>query len=237
MLTVENLSSRYGRIEVLHNVGLMVGAGEIVALVGSNGAGKTTLLRAISGVQPIASGRVLLEGQPIQRLAAHRRVRLGLVQVPEGRQIFGPMTVEENLAVGAWTRSDSYEEDLDRVFETFPILAEFRGRAAGMLSGGQQQMLAIGRALMAKPKMLLLDEPSMGLAPLLIEQIFAIIAEIRKQGVTVLVVEQNVHAALAVADRGYVLDSGKIALEGEGAALLDDPRVREAYLGIHVASD
>ncbi|GGC86965.1 ABC transporter ATP-binding protein [Chelatococcus reniformis] len=234
MLTVEHLSSRYGRIEALHDVTLHVAAGEIIALVGSNGAGKTTLLKALSGVQPIVAGRVRFDGREIQRIAAHRRVRLGLVQVPEGRQVFGPLSVEENLLVGAWTRGRAIADDLARIFVTFPMLADFRHRAAGTLSGGQQQMLAIGRALMARPRLLLLDEPSMGLAPLLIDQIFAIIADIRSQGVTVLVVEQNVQAALAIADRGYVLETGRITLEGSGRSLICDDRVRQAYLGVHV---
>ena len=231
MLVIKRLNSRYGRIKVLHDVDLHVDAGEIVTLVGSNGAGKTTLLRAISGTQSVTSGSVFLDGADITSIAAHRRVELGLVQVPEGRQIFGPLTVEENLKVGAWTRRDNIQADTDLVFATFPILAEFRDRAAGMLSGGQQQMLAIGRAMMARPRILLLDEPSMGLAPLLIEQIFTIISGLRRAGVTLLIVEQNVQAALAIADRGYVIETGKISFEDTGAALLRDPRVRDAFLG------
>ena len=234
MLVVEQLNSRYGRIQVLHEINLTVAAGEIVTLVGSNGAGKTTLLRALSGTQPIMSGRITLDGQEIGALPAHRRVGLGLAQVPEGRQIFNPLTVEENLLVGAWSRNDKLSADLDRVLTMFPILAEFRKRAAGMLSGGQQQMLAIGRALMARPRLLLLDEPSMGLAPLLIEQIFKTISDLRKDGVTILVIEQNVQAALAIADRAYVIETGRILLSGSGAELLQDPRVRNSFLGADV---
>lgn len=234
MLVVEQLNSRYGRIQVLHEINLTVAAGEIVTLVGSNGAGKTTLLRALSGTQPVMSGRITLDGQEIGALPAHRRVGLGLAQVPEGRQIFNPLTVEENLLVGAWSRNDKLSADLDRVLTMFPILAEFRKRAAGMLSGGQQQMLAIGRALMARPRLLLLDEPSMGLAPLLIEQIFKTISDLRKDGVTILVIEQNVQAALAIADRAYVIETGRILLSGSGAELLQDPRVRNSFLGADV---
>jgi branched-chain amino acid transport system ATP-binding protein len=233
MLAIDNVVSRYGRIEVVHGVSLTVAAGEIVTLVGSNGAGKTTLLRAISGVQPIAKGTITFEGRPIHRLAPHVRVRLGIAQVPEGRQVFGPLSVEDNLRLGAWARRGAdIGDDLDRVYGTFPALAEKRTVAAGALSGGQQQMLAIGRALMAAPKLLLLDEPSMGLAPLLVEQILAAIAELRRTGVTVLLVEQNVTAALAIADRAYVIETGRIVLAGESATIAQDPRVREAYLGL-----
>jgi branched-chain amino acid transport system ATP-binding protein len=233
MLRVEGVCSRYGRIEALHSVDIRVGAGELVALIGSNGAGKTTLLRALSGVQPISAGRVFLEEREISREPAHRRVRFGIVQAPEGRQVFAPMTVEENLRVGAWTQSGSIEDDLARIYETFPILAEFRHRTAGILSGGQQQMLAIGRALMARPRLLLLDEPSMGLAPLLIEQIFNIIAEIGRRGITVLLVEQNVQAALSLASRAYVIETGRVTMAGSGRELLRNPRVRDAFLGGH----
>lgn len=232
MLSITGLTSRYGRVEALHNAAFEVHRNEIVALVGSNGAGKTTLMRAISGIQPVVSGRITLEGADITRVPAHRRVALGLAHVPQGRQIFAPLTVEENLELGAWSRGDDARQDMERIYATFPILAQFRARAAGSLSGGQQQMLAIGRALMSRPKVLLLDEPSMGLAPLLIEQIFSILSDIRQQGVTVLVVEQNVKAVLQVADRGYVLETGKITMEGSGPALLNDPRVQDAYLGI-----
>jgi branched-chain amino acid transport system ATP-binding protein len=233
MLRVENLTSSYGRIAVLRDVSLDVARGEMVALIGSNGAGKTTLLRAISGVQPIGSGAIKFDGKPIHQLSAHARVRAGIVQVPEGRQVFTPLPVADNLRLGAWTRHDAeINRDLDEVYATFPALAEKRQIAAGALSGGQQQMLAIGRALMARPKVLLLDEPSMGLAPMLAEQILANVAALKTRGLTVLLVEQNAHAALAIADRAYVLETGRVTLEGESAALRNDARVREAYLGI-----
>ena len=233
MLAVENLISRYGRVEVLHGVSLEVTAGEIVTLVGSNGAGKTTLLRAISGVQPVAAGTITFQGKAIHRSAPHERVRSGIAQVPEGRQVFGPLSVEDNLRLGAWARHGADARvDLDKVYATFPVLAEKRVIAAGSLSGGQQQMLAIGRALMSAPKLLLLDEPSMGLAPLLVEQILAAISELRRSGVTVLLVEQNVNAALTIADRAYVIEIGRIVLSGASATIAKDPRVREAYLGL-----
>jgi branched-chain amino acid transport system ATP-binding protein len=233
MLAIDSLVSRYGRIEVLHGVSLDVAAGEIVTLVGSNGAGKTTLLRAVSGVQPIAGGTIAFEGQAIHRVAPHDRVRRGIAQVPEGRQVFGPLSVEDNLRLGAWARRGAdVRGDIERVYATFPALADKRMVAAGSLSGGQQQMLAIGRALMAAPRLLLLDEPSMGLAPLLVEQILAAIAELRRAGVTVLLVEQNVTAALAIADRAYVIETGRIVLSGDSAAIAQHPRVREAYLGL-----
>lgn len=232
MLAVENLTSRYGRIEVLHGVSLNVQSGEIVTLVGSNGAGKTTLLRAISGVQPIAGGSIRLDDQTINRLRAHERVARGIAQVPEGRQVFAPLSVEDNLQLGAFTRADKeIKADLDQVYVTFPALAEKRDIAAGALSGGQQQMLAIGRALMARPKLVLLDEPSMGLAPVLVEQIFSIIRGLKARGLTILLVEQNANAALAIADRGYVIETGRIVMSGPGSELLNDPRVRSAYLG------
>jgi branched-chain amino acid transport system ATP-binding protein len=233
MLRVDRLNSGYGRITVLHDVSLEVAAGEMVALVGSNGAGKTTLLRAISGVQPVATGSVTFDGRPIHTLSPHARVRAGIVQVPEGRQVFAPLAVADNLRLGAWTRRDAeIDRDLDGVYATFPALAEKRNIAAGALSGGQQQMLAIGRALMARPKLLLLDEPSMGLAPMLAEQILANVAALKARGLTVLLVEQRANAALAIADRAYVLETGRITLSGDCAALRNDPRVQEAYLGL-----
>jgi branched-chain amino acid transport system ATP-binding protein len=233
MLRVDRLNSGYGRIAVLRDVSLEVAAGEMVALVGSNGAGKTTLLRAISGVQPIASGSVTFDGTPIHALSPHARVRAGIVQVPEGRQVFAPLAVADNLRLGAWTRRDAeIGRDLDGVYATFPALAEKRHIAAGALSGGQQQMLAIGRALMARPKLLLLDEPSMGLAPMLAEQILADVAVLKVRGLTVLLVEQRANAALAIADRAYVLETGCITLTGDSASLRNDPRVQEAYLGL-----
>jgi branched-chain amino acid transport system ATP-binding protein len=233
MLEVSGLRSAYGRIEVLKGVSLEVRAGEIVALIGSNGAGKTTLLRALSGVQPTSAGRVVFNGEDVTRAPAHRRVALGMAQVPEGRQVFGPLSVEDNLRLGAYLRRDpGIEADRERVYAMFPVLADKRLLAAGGLSGGQQQMLAIGRALMARPKLLLLDEPSMGLAPLLVDQILDAVAGLKAEGVTVLLVEQNAAAALAIADRGYVIETGAIAHSGPGPALLDDPRVRAAYLGL-----
>jgi len=233
MLIVDNLSSRYGRIEVLHGLSLEVKQGEIVTLVGSNGAGKTTLLRAISGVQPMSGGSVRFLDEPLDRLAPHLRVARGIVQVPEGRQVFSPLSIEDNLKLGAWSRKDAdVATDIEGVYATFPVLAEKRYLPAGALSGGQQQMLAMGRALMARPKLILLDEPSMGLAPILVDQIFAIIGGLRRQGITVLLVEQNAYAALAIADRGYVIETGKISHTGTGRELLNDARVRTAYLGL-----
>lgn len=232
MLEVSNLRSAYGRIEVLHGISLTVRKGEVVALIGSNGAGKTTLLRALSGVQPITAGEIEFDGERVERLKPHGRVARGMTQSPEGRQIFDTLTVEDNLRLGAYVRTDrAIGTDRDRIYDMFPVLAEKRRQLAGGLSGGQQQMLAIGRALMGKPRLLLLDEPSLGLSPALVDQILATIAGLRQNGVTVLLVEQNASAALEIADRGYVLETGRIALEGEGAVLLADPRVRTAYLG------
>ncbi|HJW77785.1 MAG: ABC transporter ATP-binding protein [Microvirga sp.] len=232
MLEVEELRSAYGRIEAVKGVSLSVRAGEIVALVGSNGAGKTTLLRAISGVQPVAAGRIALAGARIETAPPHRRVALGMAHVPEGRQVFAPLTVADNLRLGAFLRRDrDIARDVERIYAMFPALADKRRDAAGGLSGGQQQMLAIGRALMARPKLLLLDEPSMGLAPLLVRQILDAVVALKQEGVTILLVEQNAAAALAIADRGYVIETGRIAHAGTGAALAEDPRVREAYLG------
>jgi branched-chain amino acid transport system ATP-binding protein len=233
MLTIEGLCSCYGRIEVLHGISLNVRQGEIVTLVGSNGAGKTTLLKAISGVQPVSGGSIRLGDQPIERATPHERVRRGIVQVPEGRQVFAPLAVEDNLRLGAFIRVDrEVAKDLERIYETFPVLAQRRNTPAGELSGGQQQMLAIARALMARPKLMLLDEPSMGLAPVLVEQIFLMIKELKAQGLTILLVEQNANAALGIADRGYVIETGRIVMNGAGSELLRDPRVRSAYLGI-----
>lgn len=233
MLKVEGLCSAYGRIAVLHDVSLHVEAGEIVALVGSNGAGKTTLLRALSGVQSTSAGRILFEGAAIERLAPHHRVTRGISQSPEGRQVFGPLSVEDNLRLGAFTKQGAgVGQRLERVYGMFPALAEKRRIAAMSLSGGQQQMLAIGRALMAEPKLLLLDEPSLGLSPLLIDQILRAVVSLKDEGITVLLVEQNASAALEIADRGYVLETGHVVLEGAGRALLRDPKVRAAYLGL-----
>ena len=233
MLEVETLSSRYGRITALSDVSLRVDDGELIALVGANGAGKSTLLRALSGVQPVASGSVRFEGADITRMSSRNRVRMGIVQVPEGRQVFGPLSVEDNLRLGAFVRPASELADgLERVYELFPILARKRNEAAGTLSGGQQQMLAIGRALMTRPRLLLLDEPSMGLAPRLVAEIFATIRSLKAAATTILLVDQNARAALSVADRAYVLEVGRIALSGSGAELLHNPAVQQAYLGL-----
>jgi branched-chain amino acid transport system ATP-binding protein len=233
VLEITNLRSCYGRIEVLKGISLDVQTGEVVALIGSNGAGKTTLLHALSGVQPISGGQVTFLGERIDGLPAHRRVARGILQSPEGRQIFGPLTVEDNLRLGAYLRRDKdIAEDRDRIFGMFPILAEKRNQIAGGLSGGQQQMLAIGRALMGKPKLLLLDEPSLGLSPLLVDQILAAIVSLRALGMTVLLVEQNAMAALEIADRGYVIETGHIVHAGPASQLLSDPKVKAAYLGL-----
>ncbi|HEX5794790.1 MAG TPA: ABC transporter ATP-binding protein [Geminicoccaceae bacterium] len=229
MLEVLGLSSHYGRIQALRGVDLQVHESERVALVGANGAGKTTLLRTISGVQPASGGSVRYAGEDITFASPAARVRRGLGQVPEGRQVFGPLSVEDNLRLGGYTRSaEERAADLEEVYRRFPVLEERRRQSAGTLSGGEQQMLAIGRALMARPRLLLLDEPSMGLAPRMVEQIFAILKDLRG---TILLVEQNAHAALAIADRGYVIESGRIVLEGASQALLADARVKAAYLG------
>lgn len=232
MLTVENLRSGYGRIEALHGVSLDVAAGEIVTLVGANGAGKTTLLRTISGVQPILSGRIYFDGRSIEYTRPHERVAFGIAQVPEGRQLFAPLSVEDNLKLGAWSCRTIQSGDLHRVYDLFPMLAELRYAIAGALSGGQQQLLAIGRALMAKPRLLLLDEPSMGLAPILVDQILNVILQLKREGLTLLLVEQNAIAALGIADRGYVLETGMISASGVAADIKNDTRVRQAYLGI-----
>jgi branched-chain amino acid transport system ATP-binding protein len=232
VLEVSNLHSAYGRIEVLRGVSLEVQAGEIVALIGSNGAGKTTLLRALSGVQPITKGEIRFRGERVDRLPPHRRVERGVTQSPEGRQVFGPLSVSDNLRLGAYMRRDKdIENDRDRIFEMFPVLREKRFQAAGGLSGGQQQMLAIGRALMGKPKLLLLDEPSLGLSPILVDQILAAVVSLKANGITVLLVEQNASAALEIADRAYVMETGRIVSTGEGSMLLSDPKVKAAYLG------
>jgi branched-chain amino acid transport system ATP-binding protein len=233
MLTVEGLRSRYGRIEVLHGLDLEVRSGEIVTVVGANGAGKTTLLRCLSGVQPASGGTVMFRGEDISRASSHRRVALGLAQVPEGRQIFTNLTVEDNLRLGAYLYSDKrVDKDMGDAFAMFPVLKEKRNMVAGGLSGGQQQMLAIARALMGRPTCLLLDEPSLGLAPMLVEQIFEVIQNLPKLEVTALLVEQNAFAALSIADRAYVMETGRIAMSGPAAELIADQGVREAYLGL-----
>ena len=234
LLEVQDLKSAYGRVQALKGVSLEVRPGEIVCLVGGNGAGKTTLLRAVSGVQPVAGGRVRFAGEDITRAPPHRRVAKGIAQVPEGRQIFAALTVADNLRLGAYLRrdEDGIAADLERVFAVFPVLEERSHTPGGALSGGQQQMLAVGRALMSRPRLLLLDEPSMGLAPLLVGQIFAAIQALKRDGVTVFLVEQNAAAALAIADRGYVIETGRIVHEGRARAMLADERLREAYLGV-----
>jgi branched-chain amino acid transport system ATP-binding protein len=233
MLNVEGLRSRYGRIEALHGIDLRIDSGEIVTIVGANGAGKTTLLRCLSGLQPISAGQIIFRGEPLATTPAYKRLKRGLAQSPEGRQIFTNLSVEENLRLGAFLYADDrVERDMGNAFAMFPILREKRNLAAGGLSGGQQQMLAIARALMGRPSCLLLDEPSMGLAPILVQQIFDVVRSMRDLKVTVLLVEQNAFGALSVADRGYVMETGKITMEGPAAELLADPRIRQAYLGI-----
>ncbi|MGW0432714.1 ABC transporter ATP-binding protein [Micromonospora sp. NPDC003197] len=234
LLEIDEVSLLYGRIQALHGISLTVDEGEIVALIGANGAGKSTTMRAISGIRPIASGSIRFAGEDITKLRADLRVRRGLSQAPEGRGVFPGMTVMENLDMGAYTRRDRAEiaKDRARVLELFPRLAERRKQPGGTLSGGEQQMLAVGRALMSRPKLLLLDEPSMGLAPMLIQQIFSIIKEINQQGTTVLLVEQNAQQALSLAHRAYVLETGRIVKSGTGTELLHDDAVKEAYLGV-----
>jgi branched-chain amino acid transport system ATP-binding protein len=233
MLQIEGLSSHYGRIQTLDGVDLSIGEGELVSLVGANGAGKTTLLRCVSGVQPVRAGRILFDGQDITRASSHRRVKLGIAQVPEGRQMFGPLSVEDNLRLGAFRRrGPKVADDLERMYTRFPILKEKRKQAAGTLSGGQQQMLAISRALMSHPRLLLLDEPSMGLAPLLVSEIFDTIRLLKDHGTTIFLVEQNAYAALGIATRGYVLETGRVVLADSGRALLENERVKTAYLGL-----
>jgi branched-chain amino acid transport system ATP-binding protein len=233
VLSVENLRSAYGRIEVLHGISIEVRGGEIVTLVGANGAGKSTLLRVISGVQPMSAGAIRLDGKSLQNVPSHGRVALGIAQVPEGRQLFAPLSVEDNLKLGAWSRAAAEaRSQIDRIYTLFPMLAEMRKTVAGALSGGQQQMLAIGRALMARPRLLLLDEPSLGLAPRLVDQILETIRQFKRDGLTMLLVEQNAHAALAIADRAYVIENGMIAMGGTAAEIRGDQRIREAYLGV-----
>jgi branched-chain amino acid transport system ATP-binding protein len=234
LLEIRQLFSHYGRIAAVQGASLSVRKGQLVALVGANGAGKTTLLRAISGVQKVSGGSVEFEGRDITRLRADKRVRLGICQVPEGRQVFGPLSVADNLRLGAFTGCDKkcIAADMERMYAMFPILKQKAQLPAGTLSGGQQQMLAMARALMGRPRLLLLDEPSMGLAPLLVEEIFNAVVELRRQSMTILLVEQNAHAALAIADYAYVIETGEVVLAGSGRELLNNERVREAYLGI-----
>ncbi len=226
------MRAAYGRVEALQGVSLAVGRGELVCLLGANGAGKTSTLKAISGLLPPTAGRILFEDEDISRLDPPRILRRGIAHCPEGRHVFPYLTVEENLRMGAYVRRDGeVSADLERVFASFAILRERRRQAAGTLSGGEQQMLAIGRALMARPKLILFDEPSLGLAPALVEATFAIIAGIRARGTTVLMVEQNAYGALRMADRAYVLETGRLILEGRARDLLGDPHVKRAYLG------
>lgn len=233
ILDIRGLTSHYGRIQALHGIDLQVGQGQLVALVGANGAGKTTLLRALSGVQPISGGQILFRDVDISCTSPDKRVRSGICQVPEGRQVFGPMSVEDNLKLGAFTRPrGSVAEDIERMYTLFPVLKIKRQLQAGVLSGGQQQMLAMARALMGRPTLLLLDEPSMGLAPLLVAEIFRIVESLKQQGITIFLVEQNAHAALSIADVGYVIETGTILMSGRGPDLLDNEQVRSAYLGM-----
>uniref|UniRef100_UPI00389929AB ABC transporter ATP-binding protein n=1 Tax=Luteimicrobium xylanilyticum TaxID=1133546 RepID=UPI00389929AB len=236
MLELENVSVSYGRIEAVRGVSLTVEEGELVTLIGANGAGKTTTMRAISGIRPLSTGTIRFDGRDITRMKAHERVVAGVVQAPEGRGVFPGMTVIENLEMGAYARTfktkAEHDATLDNVFELFPRLAERKTQVGGTMSGGEQQMLAIGRALMARPKLLLLDEPSMGLAPMVIQQIFRIISEIHDQGTTVLLVEQNAQQALSRSDRAYILETGEVTTTGPGKDLLVDPAVKAAYLGV-----
>ncbi|MEU3621249.1 ABC transporter ATP-binding protein [Amycolatopsis coloradensis] len=231
LLEVQDINVHYGKIAALKGMSIEVSEGEIVSLIGANGAGKTTTLKTISGLRPLTSGRILFDGKDISKTPGHKRVELGIGQSPEGRGVFPGMTVQENLLMGAYTRKDDLKADLDEVYELFPRLNERKTQFGGTMSGGEQQMIAIGRALMTKPKVLLLDEPSMGLAPMLIAQIFDIIREINKRGTTVLLVEQNAQQALKLSDRAYVLETGQVVKSARGAELLDDPQVRAAYLG------
>lgn len=234
LLEIENVSASYGGIQAISGVSLTLDEGELVALIGANGAGKTTTIRVISGLQEADSGSIRLNGDEITQLSSAKRVRKGICQSPEGRLVFAKLTVDENLSMGAYTRRDgAMEEDRARIFALFPVLKERRDQAAGLLSGGQQQMLSIGRALMARPRILLLDEPSMGLAPVLVREILDKIVELRdKEGATILLVEQNARAALAISDRAYVLETGRVVTSGPAAELMNDPAVRAAYLGV-----
>lgn len=233
LLEVRRLKARYGPIEVLHGLALSVDKGQLVSLVGANGAGKTTLLRVLSGVHPASEGTVMFGGQDISRVSSHARVSLGICQAPEGRQVFGPMSVEDNLLLGAYRRRNAQlSERMEQVYLLFPVLKEKRRLLAGTLSGGQQQMLAIGRAPMGEPQLLLLDEPSLGLAPLFVAEILQVIDRLREQGMTILLVEQNARAALAMAAFGYVVETGRIVKSGSGRELLGSDDVRRAYLGM-----
>ena len=231
MLKVYNINVYYGSIHAIKDVSLEVNEGEIVTLIGANGAGKSTVLKTISGLLRTKTGGISFMGESIASLAPHKIVERGLAQVPEGRRIFLQMTVQENLEMGAYTRTGAIESDIEKVYAQFPRLLERRKQVAGTLSGGEQQMLAMGRALMSRPKLLMLDEPSMGLAPILVEQIFSIISELHKSGTTILLVEQNAQMALSIADRAYVLETGGIAISGTGKELSESDEIRKAYLG------
>lgn len=236
MLSVKNINVYYGSIHAIKDVSFHVNEGEIVTLIGANGAGKTTTMHAISGLLKLQSGEIDYCGQTISKMEAHKIIRLGLAQVPEGRRVFSGLTVQQNLQMGAYTRRDGKEaiqNDFDMVFDLLPRLKERRNQPAGTLSGGEQQMLAVGRALMSRPKLMMLDEPSLGLAPLVVQDIFSIIREINRQGVTVLLIEQNANMALKIADLAYVLETGNITMSGTGAELLANEKIKEAYLGKH----
>jgi branched-chain amino acid transport system ATP-binding protein len=236
LLQIDALEVRYGAIEALKGISLEVHAGEVVTIIGGNGAGKSTLMKAVSGLEPAHAGTIRFAGQDITRVPGHQRVALGIAQSPEGRQVFSDQSVRDNLMLGAYHRkapTAEIEADIEAQFAAFPRLRERQDQMAGTMSGGEQQMLAIARALMARPQLLLLDEPSLGLAPLIVKEIFGIIRGLKTQGVTILLVEQMANQALAVAERGYVLETGRITLQGEGRALRRDPQVRAAYLGKH----
>ncbi len=233
MLEVRDLNVYFGVIQAIKNISFDVDAGEVVALIGANGAGKTTTLHTVTGLLPAASGKITLDGKDLGKVPAHKIVSMGMAHVPEGRRVFAALSVYDNLKMGAYTRKDKkeIEDSLEMVFEAFPRLKERRNQVAGTLSGGEQQMLAMGRALMSKPRIILMDEPSMGLSPLYVTEIFEIIKKIKSEGTTVLLVEQNANMALQVADRAYVLETGRIIMDGKASDLMNDERVRKAYLG------
>ena len=234
MLKFENVNAGYGDLKVLYNISLHVEKGEVVSLVGSNGAGKTTLLQIISGIVPIESGGISFEGNDLLKVPSHERVKLGIAHIPQGRGIFGTLTVKENLIIGGYSKRvrKNVDDNMRIAFDAFPILEERQDQMAGSLSGGQQQMLAIARALMMEPKILMLDEPSLGLAPILVEEVFNIISDVAKKGISILIVEQNLFQALGVADRGYVIETGRIVLEGTSKELLENEMIKSAYLGV-----
>ena len=233
LLQIKGLKVAYGGIQAVKGIDFEVRSGELVSLIGANGAGKTTTLKAITGMQPITDGQIIYQGKPVQGRGSFELVRQGLAMVPEGRGVFTRMTITENLLMGAYIRNDkkAIQDDIDRIFEIFPRLKERQSQLAGTMSGGEQQMLAMGRAMMCHPKLLLLDEPSMGLSPIMVDKIFEVVGDIAKQGVTILLVEQNAKRALQLASRGYVMDSGAVSMTGTAEELLHDPRVRAAYLG------